>query len=584
MFENFRRVWLRPLLVLVPCTFLVLFCSFLADWVHRPAALHELNPLQLLFNYDLETLQNALGNLASTVAAVMGVVITVVAIVVQLAATRYTPRVTELFFREPTNIAVLGFFVVSCVTAIWVSLAVGNGFLPRTSVVVCVVATTTSLLLIVPYFAYVFDFLEPERVVSRIEEQASAAARAPSGSVEDGQLRVLAAIEQLADIAVAAISQKDKIISARAVDALRALVIHYTVAKGEKPAAWFEPTARLCQNPEFISMNQGALSDLVRDRVWLEWLVLRKYQNIFNEALADNPDMNYLIAIDSRYVGEAILAKGQTGPAMALVVKFFNTYLRATLNRRQVRTAYNLMNQYRQLVEAVIAGGHDDLAAEVAGYLRYYGQTAHGMDLGFVTETIAYDVATLCELAHRMKSSAHDKLLASLLELDKEAESEAQESTLRGVRKAQARLATYYMQQKDEVAARRIHADMEHERPERLASIRDELLGVKTKDFWEVIDRGANFDYMEDERKELLRRFFEWFPSVGTIQRKTGRVKPPTGALRVPNLAGVAPSFGPARPAAQAAAPGSPASPGDGSPVDSGTNAALQGTTPPAGA
>ena len=62
-----------------------------------------------------------------------------------------------------------------------------------------------------------------------------------------------------------------------------------------------------------------------------------------------------------------------------------------------------------------------ELTAEVAGYLRYYGQTAHGMDLGFVTETIAYDVATLCELAHRRRSSAHDKLLASLLELDKEA-------------------------------------------------------------------------------------------------------------------------------------------------------------------
>ena len=59
----------------------------------------------------------------------MGVVITVVAIVVQLAATRYTPRVTELFFRERTNLLVLGFFIVSCITAIWVSLAVGNGFL-----------------------------------------------------------------------------------------------------------------------------------------------------------------------------------------------------------------------------------------------------------------------------------------------------------------------------------------------------------------------------------------------------------------------------------------------------------------------
>jgi hypothetical protein len=419
-------------------------------------------------------------------------------------------------------------------TAIWVSLTVGNGFLPRTAIVVCVLFTTASLFLIIPYFAYVFDFLDPERIVSRIEGHASNAARDPRGDANERQERVLSAIEQLADIAVAAVSQKDKIISARAVDAMRAMVVHYTERKAEQPAKWFEPQRRLCQNPDFLSMNQDALSDLVRDRVWVEWLVLRKYQTIYNEALADNPDMNYLIAINTRYLGEAILQRG-SGPAVNLVVKFMNTYLRATLNRRNVRTAYNLMNQYRQLAEAMIVSGAHEVVGEVAGYLRYYGQTAHGMDLGFVTETIAYDVAALCEQAHRLASPVHDRLLAALLELDKEAESEAQEATLRGVRKAQARLATYYMLKGDEAIAHRIHVDMEHERPERLASIRDELLSIKSKDFWEVIDRGANFDYMDDARKELLNKFFDGFPHVGKLgTRKTGRanvVRAPTGKL-----------------------------------------------------
>ena len=81
----------------------------------------------------------------STVTAVMGIVITVVAIVVQLAATRYTPRVTELFFRERTNLFVLGFFVVTCITAIWVSMSVGHGFTPRASVIVSICAVTISL-------------------------------------------------------------------------------------------------------------------------------------------------------------------------------------------------------------------------------------------------------------------------------------------------------------------------------------------------------------------------------------------------------------------------------------------------------
>lgn len=512
--RHLQKIWLGPFLILGPATAVVFFSAFLADWyLYRPPHLQELGPIDLLFNYDLETLQNALGNLASTVSAVMGVVITVVAIVVQLAATRYTPRVTELFFRERTNLLVLGFFIVSCITAIWVSMAVGNGFLPRISVIVSIVAVSASLLLIVPYFSYVFDFLDPERVVSHIQQQAIRAARDTEGDLEQAQARMLGAVEQLADIAVAAVSQQDKIISARAVDALRVLTVEYTATKAEQPAAWFEPGRRVCSNPDFLSMNPEALSDLVRDQVWLEWKVLRQYQTIYNEALSGNPDMNYLIAINSRYLGEAILAKGST-PALKLVIKFFNTYMRATLNKRQVRTAYNLMNQYRQLVEAVCVAGQDGLVVEAAGYLRYYGQTAHGMDLGFVTETISYDLASLCEVAHRLGSGAHDRLLAALLELDKEAESAAQETTLRGVRKAQARLAAFYLQRGDEVAARRIHRDMEQERPERLASIRDELLSITSKDFWEVIDRGANFDYMEPARKEHLTRFYEWFPSV----------------------------------------------------------------------
>jgi hypothetical protein len=37
------------------------------------------------------------------------------------------------------------------------------------------------------------------------------------------------------------------------------------------------------------------------------------------------------------------------------------------------------------------------------------------------------------------------------------------------------------------------------------------MLSVGTKDFWEVVDRGTNFDYLDDARKAELREFFGWF-------------------------------------------------------------------------
>ena len=79
------------------------------------------------------------------------------------------------------------------------------------------------------------------------------------------------------------------------------------------------------------------------------------------------------------------------------------------------------------------------------------------------------------------------------------------------MRKAQAKLATYYLLRGAEARARAIFDDMAHESPERLRSIRDEMLSVTAKDFWEVVDRGTNFDYLDDARKARLREFFGWF-------------------------------------------------------------------------
>src|SRR5262249_9046723 len=123
---------------------------------------------------------------------------------------------------------------------------------------------------------------------------------------------------------------------------------------------------------------------------------------------------------------------------------------------------------------------------------------------------------TLCERAFATDAPSHEPLLKVLLEVDKEAESQAQEHTLRGVRKAQAKLASFYLVAGDKGVrfARQIFEDMKDERAERLRSICDELLRIESKDFWEVIDRGTNFDYVDDARKAQLKVFFSWFPSL----------------------------------------------------------------------
>src|SRR4029078_5812687 len=175
-------------------------------------------PFSQLLDFDAETMQNALGSLSQVIAAVLGIAITVVAIVVQLAATRYTSRVAEMFFRDRINLAVMGFFVVACLEALWVSLTVRKDYVPPATITATVIMASGSLLGLVPYFAYVFDFLDPEKVIARIgaetlergtwRRQTAPGAATPA----DRQMQALGGLANLADIAVNALGQKDKVI------------------------------------------------------------------------------------------------------------------------------------------------------------------------------------------------------------------------------------------------------------------------------------------------------------------------------------------------------------------------------------
>jgi hypothetical protein len=546
-----KQTWLRPVALLGGTAVVVFVLPFLLDWIlwtplqgaDKPDLVHR------FFAFDPDTAQNALGNLAQVIAAVLGIVITVVSIVVQLAATRYTPRVADMFFRDRINLAALGFYVVAGIDAVWVSLSVARDFVPHISITASLLLVTFSVLITVPYFGYVFDFLDPERVVARIQQQALAAALARDGEasqraadeLEARQLRVLNAVEQLTDVAMNAVGQNDKLIAQGSVDALKELAVRYLGGKRAAPAPWFRIGARLRQTPDFVSMARGSVDQLEGQGVWLEFEVLRQFQALFSESLTELPDTINLIAIDTRYVGEAAVEAGDRH-ALGLTVKFLNTYLRSSINRRQVRAAYNVLNQYRMLAERVMAAGArvdggDALLVEIAGYFRYYALLGVGMQLGFVAETAAYDVAALCERAFEARSGCHEGLLKVLLTIDREAEGGVEERALRGVRKAQLKLATFYLERGAEAEARLIAADLRDEKAGRLRSIRDELLAVQTSDFWEVVDRGGNFDYLDGARKDRLIEFLSWLPqmSTETAAAATGPIAVSAAAAHGPN-------------------------------------------------
>src|SRR6476620_2945743 len=154
-------------------------------------------------------------------AAVLGIVITVVSLLVQLTASRYT-GVAQMFLRDRTNVTVMAFYVVTCVVGGAVSLSLHSTWVPRAAVLTMMVACAFGLVIMLPYFAYVFRFLEPTNLVARIQTEAAkdvhaaALARDP-GTIDAAQRPAVSALEELTDITSNSISGKDKIIASRAV-------------------------------------------------------------------------------------------------------------------------------------------------------------------------------------------------------------------------------------------------------------------------------------------------------------------------------------------------------------------------------
>ncbi len=462
--------------------------------------------------FGLPAAADTVGGLGEVTIAVLGIALTVVAIIVELAANRYTARVTELFLRDPINGLVLGWFAVTAALVIATSMSLYGPVYPTRMVQVVTSAMIVSMLAILPYFVYVFDFLTPRSVIRRIEERAEDGLAQGAARPTDATRREVAqSVEQLGEIALSSVQKKDKAIAIGALAALADIAQAAIARCDAMPAAWFEAGTLAPTDQDLVSFHPDIIARVTRRRTWVEMKVLRQYQAVFGETLTHLQDVGHIVAIQTRQLALATHRAGHDH-GTRLCLDFVHTYLRVAINGRDVRSAYNVFNEYRALAEDLLAAGADELVREIGERFRFYGQLAFARQLPFILETAAYDLCTLLEAARAADAPSHDALLETFLQLDREPDGgRHQEASLRGVRKAQIKLATFYLARGEDALARRIFDDMRHEARDRLASIRAELEEIDEPEFWEVSDRGNNFDWLPPARRALLPTFFAWF-------------------------------------------------------------------------
>ncbi len=476
----------------------------LSGWLEGSGAWRH--PLTWLATLDQDATLALLGGMAQIVAGALAILVTVVAIVLELAATRYTHRVTALFARDPVNLAVLAFYVLTTVLCIWLAVALTGELaqpplIPRGGFMVAMGMITVCILALVPYFLYVFRFVSPLGVIVRIRADAlRRARRADDSDVGIVKHAVINALEDIEDVARGAMKNSDRGIAMAAVEALARLLTDITALRPSLPEAWFRVDDVVSHDPDFVAMAQSALDEVVRERSWFEAKVLRQYLALFTDSVGIARDVASMIAIHTRRLGETFATEP---PAfLDLCQRAFHSYLRAAINGADPRTAYFVLHQYRLLGEILLAKGLAPAALEVAKRIRFYGRLAGAKGLPFLLEVAAYDVAHLVEAAAG-DPGVRDALLEVVLAIDEEGAEH-----LLGVRRAQIQLATFFLARDEPVAARRIAQDLAGERPALLAAAREQLEKELSPSYWEINDRGANFSYLPPDRRARLDAFF----------------------------------------------------------------------------
>jgi hypothetical protein len=432
----------------------------------------------------------------------VSMVLTSIALAIPLTANMYTPKLIDIFIKDKINIAVLTFFVLSSAQSIWSTQATWDqgalkdygGVYPRTSLWVAFETVTLGWSILIPYFYYVFRFLNPENIIARVsllvtERFARIPARADAdfGPIQrDLQQQVL----HLGNVILRAIDRADRDVTLDAIRALKRCVIVYQTRKDDLPAGWFRPSAQL-----FVGLSREAVQVIREERIWVEHICLHQLALAYNASLAKMQDAISAISDVNREIVMNAEAQADRG-ALRLGIRFFNTFIREAVKRKDVHAIFDVFFQYRELAHDLFRG-HPDIALEVGRHMKYYADFARLSGLQFIYELASYDLESMIEWAFAQAVPGRGELVDLLLAFD------AGPPSVR-LLKAKLIAAGFFREQglADEEA--RLGRAIAAAPRELLDQAARDLEGTRDPIFWEVTDRQTNIDYVDDARKRAI--------------------------------------------------------------------------------
>ena len=487
-----RLTFARGVVTVAAIMLVILTAGTLADWIVYGLPLARMTTLDYTEARFLADMTNRGLN------QLLALTFTVVAIAVPLTANLYSLKFLDFFIKDSVNAAVLTLVVYSDLASFWTVYSLRENSIPFSLLYLGLGLLLLCLCVLFPYLHYVFRFLHPTTLLTRLEAEIGAglraAARRPARAAAQRQL-VAEGIEHIANIAIRSIERTDRATAIESVVTLERVARAYWSLKPSLPPGWF-----VADPNSFRGFSSQAVDEFSASRIWVEMKVFSQLRGILSSAVPRTHDVADTAAKALRRLGLAARAD----PAVReLVTEYFNTFIRLALTRHDTNTAFALFDHYRLFAEEMNREC-PDLVLEIAFYFEYYGQLARENQLPFVVEAGAHDLATLTRHAWETQASNRQKLLQRFLHYE-----EKDRPPLAGVKKAQAILASYFLACGQSEPAQLIRGCFMGLDPRFIGEIKDDLLHVRREKYWEISERRMNFDYVPPAQREKLREFFD---------------------------------------------------------------------------
>jgi hypothetical protein len=434
----------------------------------------------------------------------VSMVLTSIALAIPITANMYTPKLIEIFIKDKVNIAVLAFFVLSSAQAIWSTqatwdrgpLETAGGVYPRVSLWLAFESITLGWAILIPYFYYVFRFLSPTNIIARVSELVTEefdAIPREGGDIEEAQRELEQRILNLGNVILRAVDRADRDVTLDAIRALKRVMVDYETRKDRLPPAWFDVAADL-----FVGLSHEAIELIRKERIWVEQKCLHQLALAYNASLVKMPDAVSAISDVTR---ELVLnAESQHDPGtLELGVRYFNTFLREAVKKKDVHAIFDIFYQYKELARDLF-GTHAGTALAIGRHIKYYADFARMNGLAFIYELACYEIASMLEWAWDRKVPARRELFDILLSFD---------AIPGSVRLARAKtIAGAMFRERGAEEEERLLAEHLAGLPKGLLeqALRD-LLSTTNPIFWEVTDRQTNIDYIPEPRRTHAAAF-----------------------------------------------------------------------------